>query len=30
MFSLLRNSSLPKEAYLDRHFDTGGEHQSAR
>lgn len=26
-FSLLRDSSLPAEKYLDRHFDTGGEHQ---
>ncbi|UOZ05424.1 hypothetical protein [Amycolatopsis sp. WQ 127309] len=30
VFSLLRTSSLPPEVYLDRHFDTGGEHQGAR
>lgn len=29
VFSLLRTSPLPPEAYLDRHFDTGGEHQHA-
>ncbi|WIX98908.1 hypothetical protein QRX60_33280 [Amycolatopsis mongoliensis] len=28
VFSLLRDSSLPPEKYLDRHFDTGGEHRS--
>ncbi|MEU2233560.1 hypothetical protein ACH4A8_12690 [Streptomyces vietnamensis] len=27
VFSLLRDSSLDEEAYLDRHFDTGREHQ---
>lgn len=27
VFSLLRESALPPEEYLDRHFDTGGEHQ---
>jgi hypothetical protein len=26
VFSLLRTSGLPPEQYLDRHFDTGGEH----
>ncbi|MEU0535455.1 hypothetical protein [Amycolatopsis tolypomycina] len=29
VFSLLRESALPPEEYLDRHFDTGGEHQGA-
>lgn len=28
VFSLLRESALPAEEYLDRHFDTGGEHES--
>ncbi|WP_410635504.1 hypothetical protein [Amycolatopsis sp. cmx-4-83] len=27
VFSLLRDSSLPPAEYLERHFDTGGEHQ---
>ena len=27
VFSLLRESALPAEEYLDRHFDTSGEHQ---
>ncbi|MFB6838546.1 hypothetical protein [Streptomyces sp. NPDC056361] len=27
VFSLLRDSSLGEEAYLDRYFDTGHEHQ---
>ena len=27
VFSLLRDSALPPEEYLDRHFDTGGERQ---
>jgi hypothetical protein len=27
VFSLLRDSPLPPEQYLDRHFDTGSEHQ---
>ncbi|MET9700874.1 hypothetical protein ABZY31_28720 [Streptomyces sp. NPDC006529] len=27
VFSLLRDSPLGADAYLDRHFDTGGEHQ---
>ncbi|GLY40004.1 hypothetical protein Amsp01_060270 [Amycolatopsis sp. NBRC 101858] len=27
VFSLLRDSPVPPEEYLDRHFDTGGEHQ---
>ncbi|WP_410672168.1 hypothetical protein [Amycolatopsis sp. cmx-4-68] len=27
VFSLLRGSALPPAEYLDRHFDTGGEHQ---
>jgi hypothetical protein len=27
VFSLLRQSVLPPAEYLDRHFDTGGEHQ---
>lgn len=27
VFSLLRESPLPVEEYLDRHFDTGREHQ---
>ena len=26
-FSLLRDSSLAPDEYLDRHFDTGEEHQ---
>lgn len=26
-FSLLRDSSLQSEEYLDRYFDSGGEHQ---
>jgi len=30
VFSLLRDSPLPPEQYLDRHFDTGSEHQNAR
>jgi hypothetical protein len=29
VFSLLRDSSLPPKEYLDRYFDTGGEHQVA-
>ncbi|WP_432855162.1 hypothetical protein ACQPXB_21780 [Amycolatopsis sp. CA-161197] len=29
VFSLLRESALPPEEYLDRHFDTGGEHQGS-
>lgn len=29
VFSLLRDSALPPEEYLDRHFDTGGEHRRA-
>ncbi|QKV72719.1 hypothetical protein [Amycolatopsis sp. Hca4] len=28
VFSLLRDSPLPPEEYLDRHFDTGSEHQN--
>ncbi len=28
VFSLLRDSELKPEAYLDAFFDTGGEHQS--
>ncbi len=28
VFSLLRRSPLPPEEYLDRHFDTGGEHRA--
>ena len=27
VFSLLRDSALPPEEYLDRFFDTGGEHR---
>jgi hypothetical protein len=27
VFSLLRDSALPPEEYLDHFFDTGGEHQ---
>ena len=27
VFSLIRRSALTTEAYLDRHFDTGTEHQ---
>jgi hypothetical protein len=27
VFSLLRESALSPEEYLDRHFDTGGEHE---
>ncbi|MEU8775448.1 hypothetical protein [Streptomyces sp. NPDC048606] len=27
VFSLLRDSPLDEESYLDRYFDTGGEHQ---
>ena len=27
VFSLLRESALPPQEYLDRHFDTGREHQ---
>ena len=28
VFSLIRRSELTTDAYLDRHFDTGTEHQS--
>ena len=28
VFSLIRRSELASEAYLDRHFDTGTEHQA--
>lgn len=28
VFSLIRRSELVPDAYLDRHFDTGTEHQS--
>jgi len=30
VFSLLRDSALPPDEYLDRHFDTGSEHQGTR
>ena len=29
IFSLIRRSSLPPKEYIDRHFDTGTEHQSS-
>ncbi|MER5777166.1 hypothetical protein ABT144_23270 [Streptomyces sp. NPDC002039] len=29
VFSLLRDSLLDARSYLDRHFDTGGEHQGS-
>jgi len=29
VFSLIRRSSLPPERYIDRHFDTGTEHESS-
>lgn len=29
VFSLLRDSPLDARSYLDRHFDTGGEHQGS-